>query len=226
MRRLSSLALLLVTGFLSVGGFIVALFGGAAWATPVAAGAGCVPTITGYTMFQVGRNGVDPSFTLYGHCFGTGPTLTDSTSPYFRVVVFDKGTTLSFAHQVINSNGKVTGGWTNPLSAAKPGSRWNGCSSLSDGINGFQANGVTCTVSQWTDNQLTMASYGGVYGQGYTVAYGDVLVVQVWDPQTGAGPADLYLLAGYPGRTLSGNGAAGPGATGNGNPEVSSIGAS
>ena len=169
-------------------------------------------------------NGADPAFTLYGKCFGA---LSASTSPYFRVVVFDKGTTLGFAQRVINSNGKVTGGWTNPLSPQRPDSRWNGCSSLVDGINGFQANGVTCTVDKWTNSQVTFSSYGGLYGQGYTVAYGDQLVVQIWDPQTGVGPADLYLLAGYPGRSSSINGSGtAPGSSAPGNPQVSSIGAS
>lgn len=228
-RRLFSLVLVLATGLGSVAGLIAALLGtGAASAAPMGAGGGCSPTITGYTKFQVTHNGVDPSFTLYGNCFGTGPILTASTTPYFRVVVFDRGTTLSFAQKVISSNGKVTGGWTNPLSPQKPGSRWNGCSSLVDGLNGFQANGVSCTVTRWSDKQVTLASYGGLYGQGYTVAYGDLLVAQIWDPQTGAGPADLYLRAGYPGRTVpaNGGGTAGPGGNGTGNPQVSSIGAS
>jgi hypothetical protein len=48
---------------------------------------------------------------------------------------------------------------------------------------------VSCTVSSWTNNQITFSGFDAGYGTGLnTLAAGDKLVVAVWNPQTLVGP--------------------------------------
>jgi hypothetical protein len=49
---------------------------------------------------------------------------------------------------------------------------------------------VTLAVSNWNDTGIAMDHYSGVYGQYPQIAYpGDSIQIEVWNPQTGAGPA-------------------------------------
>jgi hypothetical protein len=48
---------------------------------------------------------------------------------------------------------------------------------------------VTLDVARWTDNEITIQAFTGPYGDGWSLNNGDLLRIQVWNPQTGAGPA-------------------------------------
>ncbi len=56
---------------------------------------------------------------------------------------------------------------------------------------------VTCNISSWTDNEITFSGYTGYYGQdGFVVTDGQDIEVQVWNPQSGNGPATCQVVAG------------------------------
>lgn len=66
---------------------------------------------------------------------------------------------------------------------------------------GFKAPGfndlVTLDVGSWTDTQIVVAGFAGLYGQrGWVVRGGDRMRVQVWNAATRAGPASYVLTAG------------------------------
>jgi hypothetical protein len=48
--------------------------------------------------------------------------------------------------------------------------------------------GVSCTVSSWTNDEITFNGFNGSYGGDQTLNPGDRLVVAVWNPQTLIGP--------------------------------------
>jgi eukaryotic-like serine/threonine-protein kinase len=69
---------------------------------------------------------------------------------------------------------------------------WNACWTGDPGTDS-----VTCDVSSWTGGGITFSGYAGAYGQGsWVVAEGDDIEVQVWNPQTGKGPAICHVVAG------------------------------
>jgi serine/threonine-protein kinase len=69
---------------------------------------------------------------------------------------------------------------------------WNGCW-LDDQGTDY----VTCDISSWTDQGITFSGYTGDYGQGtWVVATGDDIEIQVWNPQSGNGPATCEVVAG------------------------------
>jgi hypothetical protein len=56
---------------------------------------------------------------------------------------------------------------------------------------------VGCDISSWTDTTITFSGYTGDYGQnGWVVTKGDDIEVQVWNPQSGKGPATCDVVAG------------------------------
>jgi len=56
---------------------------------------------------------------------------------------------------------------------------------------------VTLTVSTWTDTDIIVEGFSGLYGKhGWSLNPGDKLRVRVWNPQTGAGPAECVLTVG------------------------------
>ncbi len=56
---------------------------------------------------------------------------------------------------------------------------------------------VTCNISSWSDDYITFSGYTGAYGQdGFVVNQGDNIEVQVWNPQSGYGPATCQVVAG------------------------------
>jgi hypothetical protein len=72
-------------------------------------------------------------------------------------------------------------------------SGWNACWTNDPGTDS-----VTCNVSSWSDNEITFSGYTGDYGLDnvWVVNNGDSLEVQVWNPQSGDGPATCDVVAG------------------------------
>ena len=69
---------------------------------------------------------------------------------------------------------------------------WNACWTGDPGTNL-----VTCDISSWTDQEITFSGYTGDYGQSnYVVTEGDDIEIQVWNPQSGKGPAICQIVAG------------------------------
>ena len=69
---------------------------------------------------------------------------------------------------------------------------WNACFADSQ-VEDY----VTCNVSSWTDNYITFSGYTGYYGNGsWVVNNGDNIEIQVWNPQSGNGPATCQVVAG------------------------------
>jgi hypothetical protein len=69
---------------------------------------------------------------------------------------------------------------------------WNACWTGDPGTDS-----VTCNVSSWTNNEITFSGYTGDYGDGsWVVNSGDTIEIQVWNPQSGAGPAIYEVVAG------------------------------
>jgi DNA-binding winged helix-turn-helix (wHTH) protein len=56
------------------------------------------------------------------------------------------------------------------------------------------ADDVTLRVRTWTDTEIVIDGFAGEYGQnGWMLKPGDIVKARVWNPQTGAGPAEFYL---------------------------------
>jgi hypothetical protein len=69
---------------------------------------------------------------------------------------------------------------------------------------------VTLDVTSWTDTQITVAGFTGDYGAPpYSVPYnwtlndGDTVDIQIWNAQTGAGPAQFNAVVGAPATTFT-----------------------
>ena len=63
--------------------------------------------------------------------------------------------------------------------------------------SGGGADTVTCNISRWTDNYIIWSGYTGDYGQdGFVVNNGDIIEIQVWNPQSGDGPATCQVVVG------------------------------
>lgn len=50
---------------------------------------------------------------------------------------------------------------------------------------------VKLSVASWTDTQITIRGFTGAYGRRWRLNPGDQVRIQVWNPQTGAGPATV-----------------------------------
>jgi serine/threonine-protein kinase len=69
---------------------------------------------------------------------------------------------------------------------------WNACWTNDPGTDS-----ITCDISSWTASEVTFGGFTGGYGTGaWVVADGDDLEVQVWNPQSGQGPATCQVIAG------------------------------
>ena len=81
------------------------------------------------------------------------------------------------------------------LAKAGPDGWWNACSSRRSTINGDAANGVTCTVTAWTNTSITISSFHGYYGYGgdYVVKPGDKVAIGDLGT-TSRAPAQVVLL--------------------------------
>jgi hypothetical protein len=68
---------------------------------------------------------------------------------------------------------------------------WNACWTGDPGTDS-----VACNVSSWTNNEITFSGYTGDYGDGsWVVNSGDLIEIQVWNPQSGKGPATYEVTA-------------------------------
>jgi eukaryotic-like serine/threonine-protein kinase len=55
---------------------------------------------------------------------------------------------------------------------------------------------ITCSLSSWTNQKITFSGFAGEYGQnGYVIADGDHIRIEVWNPQSGKGPAAYEVVA-------------------------------
>jgi hypothetical protein len=58
---------------------------------------------------------------------------------------------------------------------------------------------ITLNVARWTDTEIQVTGFGGGYGRGtWRLSVGDQVNFEVWNPQTGAGPADYKLTVETP----------------------------
>jgi serine/threonine protein kinase len=74
---------------------------------------------------------------------------------------------------------------------------WNACSTRDPGTDS-----VTCDLSSWTNGTIIFSGFAGDYGQyTWTVAKGDKIEIQVWNPQSGKGPKTCEVVAGGSGST-------------------------
>jgi DNA-binding winged helix-turn-helix (wHTH) protein len=56
---------------------------------------------------------------------------------------------------------------------------------------------VMLDVESWTDKEIVLAGFSGDYGKkGWELAEGDKVLVRVWNPQTGYGPAQVFAKVG------------------------------
>ncbi|MGO8756860.1 MAG: hypothetical protein ACLQG3_01930 [Terracidiphilus sp.] len=63
--------------------------------------------------------------------------------------------------------------------------QWNAGSSRD-----YPADKITLSIASWTDTQIEIRGFAGAYGSSvYSLSTGDHLAIQVWNPQTGLGPA-------------------------------------
>lgn len=63
------------------------------------------------------------------------------------------------------------------------------------GTIGQTANGVTLSVTQWTDNQILLSGFMGKYGN-FTLHVGDNISVKVWNAPSGLGPSTYSMVCG------------------------------
>ena len=184
------------------GGFLAAAASLAlgASAAVVAVGGGCRPTITSHTSFEAGA---DPNFVIKGTCFGPSGTTTRTDSSHFGVVVFPPGTPVTEMETVVNG-----GTVTNLL-------HWSACSDYPNEPY-VGPDGVTCNITSWTNTSITFSAFAGgdanipsfpgyphTFQFDYVSKKGDQMVVQVWNSQTGTGPATVYVTAGGAGSSLA-----------------------
>jgi Double zinc ribbon/PEGA domain len=92
------------------------------------------------------------------------------------------------ANQTINITGHGFGN-QNPYNG---NSRYILITDLTRSWNAGNTNGndlVTLKIVRWTDTQITIHGFTGAYGRGWSLGPGDKVRIQIWNPQTGAGPA-------------------------------------
>ena len=68
---------------------------------------------------------------------------------------------------------------------------WSGCWTNGPGDL------VTCNIFSWTNSEISFSGFAGYYGQGgWVVSNGDDIEVQVWNAQSGKGPATCQVVVG------------------------------
>lgn len=117
----------------------------------------------------------DQTFIIKGEGFGTQPT--DHDSDYLDIW---NDTASWIARRATDTQGELA------------------ASTLGD----FQP--ITVQVGRWTPNEIEVTGLGGSYGQGHwTLNAGDRIKIDVWNPQTGAGPATYELTVAGAGQDLA-----------------------
>lgn len=82
---------------------------------------------------------------------------------------------------------------------------WSACSARHDGVNGGAPDAVTCTITNWTNTSITLASFDFSTleneaadhssppttrpPKGIKTGLLDTYAIQVWNPENGTGPA-------------------------------------
>jgi len=92
------------------------------------------------------------------------------------------------ANQTLNITGHGFGN-QNPYNG---NSRYILITDLTRSWNAGNTNGndlVTLKIERWTDTQITIHGFTGAYGRGWSLGPGDKVRIQIWNPQTSAGPA-------------------------------------
>ena len=116
----------------------------------------------------------DQTFTIKGQGFGTQPT--DQDSDYLDI---SNDTVSWIARRATATQGE--------LAFPTPG--------------GFQP--ITLQVGRWTPNEIEVTGFGGAYGRDHwALNGGDQIKIEVWNPQTGAGPATYALTVDGAGQNL------------------------
>jgi hypothetical protein len=55
---------------------------------------------------------------------------------------------------------------------------------------------ITLIVHQWEDTRIVLGGFSGAWGtSNYTIAAGDSIQIEVWNPQSGLGPAEITTTA-------------------------------
>ncbi|HLJ45113.1 MAG TPA: hypothetical protein VKU01_03855, partial [Bryobacteraceae bacterium] len=64
-------------------------------------------------------------------------------------------------------------------------------------VNASNNDGIGVNVTSWTDSQIVIGGFTGLFGQfGYVLNAGDVVRILVWNAQTGIGPVEYDLTVG------------------------------
>ncbi|MBV9098408.1 MAG: hypothetical protein JO079_10155 [Frankiaceae bacterium] len=156
-------------GLTFLGVVVPALVAVAAFAPGVAEAAGCQPSVTSVTT-QMHPYGGHGRVDIRGRCFGNSAAFSGDRG-FLRIS--DLGST--GAQHLPNSN-------------------WNACWTGDPGTDA-----INCDVSEWSDTHVVFRGFTGAYGEGgYTVGPHDVLAFQVWNAQSGVGPAVGYFNASAP----------------------------
>lgn len=153
-------------GLTFLGVVVPVAFAVAAFAPGVAEAAGCQPVITSITT-QTSPYVGKGTIDIRGACFGTASRFQGEDRSYFRIS--DTGTGSTIANN-----------------------RWNACWTGDPGTDS-----ITCNISEWTDTHIRFAGFAGGFGAvGWTVYAQDNLAFQVWNAQSGVGPAVAFIRKG------------------------------
>ncbi|MGO9750197.1 MAG: beta strand repeat-containing protein [Solirubrobacteraceae bacterium] len=121
----------------------------------------CQPTITSVSPISPTAN---QTITITGSCFGSQQPY-DGDSRYIQVTDLTKNWAAGYCDPSLNPPGSCV-----PLSSP--------------------SDAVGLNVVTWTDTQIQIAGFTVSYGQyNWTLDPGDQIQIQVWNPQTQAGPA-------------------------------------
>lgn len=101
-------------------------------------------------------------------------------------------TTIEIVGNCFGTAGSTSGSDTAYFRISDLTAGWNACWTGDPGTDA-----VTCNVPSWTNTAIVFHGFAGAYGQGsWVVSNGDRLEIQVWNPQSGKGPATCNVVAG------------------------------
>lgn len=148
---------------------------------------------------------VRATFTLgdsgWAHACGTSSSPSSSSPPPVACTpsINSVGSFAATGTQTVQITGSCFGTGNTSSGADTPYFRitdvtanWNACWTGDPGTDS-----ITCTVSAWSNNEITFSGFNGGYGEGtWVVNSGDVIEIQIWNPQSGKGPATYEVTAG------------------------------
>ena len=94
-------------------------------------------------------------------------------------------------HAPVNKNDTQYFGIKMRYQTTTNSSVWNACYT-----NDNPADSVTCTVTSWTDTTIVFSGFSGAYGGGWSVNKGDLMLFEVWNPQSNQGAGVCLVTAG------------------------------